>query len=169
MADETTGDLLAIRFDHPLKAQECVLAMARVTMAGDLKLADMAIVTNDDGKIRLQQTRDLNAGQGAGAGGWVGALLGIVGGPLGMVAGGALGATVGGIWAKLRDIGIDDDKMKAMGESLNDGEAALFMLITEHNCPALARELKRFDGMILETTLAADEGDLLTEALCSEL
>ena len=110
--------------------------MARVTMAGDLELADVAIVTNDGGKIRLQQTRDLNAGQGAGTGGWIGALLGFVGGPLGMVAGGALGATIGGIWAKLRDIGIDDDKMKDMGESLNDGEAALFMLITEHNCPA---------------------------------
>jgi uncharacterized membrane protein len=143
--------------------------MARVAKAGNLTLEDMAIVTNDDGKIKLQQTRDLNAGTGAGAGGWVGALLGIVGGPLGMVAGGALGATVGGLWAKLRDIGIDDNKMKEMGESLGDGEAALFMLIAAHDCDALARELKRFDGMILETSLGAEEGDILTEALCSEL
>ena len=170
MSEESSaGDLLAIRFDHPLKAQECVLAMARVTQAGGLKLNDMAILHKYDGGIRLQQTRDLNAGQGAGTGGWVGALLGVLGGPLGMVAGGAIGATVGGIWAKLRDIGIDDDHMKSMGDSLNDDEAALFMLIAEHNCDALAKELKRFDGMILETTLSAEEGDTLTEALCSEL
>ena len=170
MADDTPPrDLLAIRFDHQLKAQECVLAMARVSLAGHLELEDMAVVTNDDGKIRLQQSRDLNAGAGALNAGSVGALLGILGGPLGIVAGGALGATIGGIWGKFRDIGIDDDKMKDMGDSLGEGEAALFMLINAHDCDALARELKRFDGMILETTLAADEGDTLTEALCSEL
>jgi len=150
---EPTATMLAIRFDHPLKAQECLLAMVRIASQDAIRIEDAAIVDKDDnGKIRLRQSKDISAGQGATSGGLYGSLIGIIGGPVGMLAGGALGAAAGGLWGKLRDIGIDDDHMKAMGERINPGENLLFLLLHEVNRLVFCREMKRFDGMLFEST-----------------
>jgi uncharacterized membrane protein len=145
--------LLAIRFDHPMKAQECLLAMVRIAEAEVMRIEDAAVVDKDaGGKIRLRQSKDVSAGEGATSGGLYGSLLGIIGGPLGMLAGGALGAAAGGLWGKLRDIGIDDDHMRAMGDRINAGENLLFLLLHDINRVAFCREMKRFDGMLFEST-----------------
>ena len=156
MAEPTKSTLIAIRFDEPLMAQEMLLAFARLVKQGAVEMEDAAIVLKDtDGKIRLQQTRDVMAGQGAASGGWVGALVGIIGGPVGILAGGALGAAAGGLFAKLRDYGIDNDEMKEMGEKLSRGEAALFVLLESYDVSAVAMEMRRFDGRLFHST--ADE------------
>ncbi len=67
-----------------------------------------------------------------------------------------LGAAVGGIWAKLRDIGISDGEMRDMGERLDPGTAALFLLFEPLAPTTLLRELHRFNGKVLRSTLAED-------------
>lgn len=148
--------LVAVDFDEPLMAQELLLAFARLAKRDSVDIEDAAIVfKDDDGKIRLRQTRDVMPSQGAASGGWVGALVGIIGGPLGILAGGALGAAAGGLFAKLRDVGIDDDHMKQMGEQLDRGSAALFVLLNEYDVTAVAMELRRFEGELFYSS--ADE------------
>ena len=150
--DESTT-LIAIKFDEPLLAQEMLLAFARLVKRQSVDMEDAAIVTkDDDGKIRLRQTRDVMPGQGAASGGWVGALVGIIGGPVGMLAGGALGAAAGGLFAKLRDVGIDDDQMREMGEQLGRGQAALFVLLNHYDVTAVAMEMRRFEGELFHST-----------------
>jgi uncharacterized membrane protein len=162
----TEPTLIAVTFDEPLMAQELLLAFARLAKSKAADIEDAAMVTKeDDGKIRLRQTRDVMPGQGAASGGWVGALVGIIGGPLGMLAGGALGAAAGGLFAKLRDVGIDDDQMKEMGEQLDRGSAALFVLLNDYDVTAVAMELRRFDGELFYST--ADEA--ITQRLRDEL
>lgn len=153
MNDTNGSTLISVRFAEPLMAQEMLLAFARLVKQGAVEMEDAAMVTKDeDGKIRLRQTRDVMPGQGAASGGWVGALVGIIGGPVGMIAGGALGAAAGGIFAKLRDVGINDDQMKEMGERLGRGEAALFVLLNSYDVTAVAMELRRFDGELFHST-----------------
>jgi len=161
---ESPATLLAIRFDHPLKAQECMLAMVRIGSQDVIRIEDAAIVDKDDkGKIRLRQSKDINAGEGATSGGLYGSLIGIIGGPIGMLAGGALGAAAGGLFGKLRDVGVDDDHMKEMGERILPGENLLFLLLHDIDWPAFCREMKRFDGMLFEST-ANDAMDTELEA-----
>lgn len=154
MSNEPT--LIAVKFDEPLMAQELLLAFARLARHDKADIEDAAMVFKDvDGKIRLRQTRDVMPGQGAASGGWVGALVGIIGGPLGILAGGALGAAAGGLFAKLRDVGIDDDHMRELGEQLDRGDAALFVLLNDYDVTAVAMELRRFEGELFYST--ADE------------
>lgn len=152
-----SGDLrlLAIEFDDPLKAQEALLASLRLAGRGAIRLDDAAIVTKErSGRIRIHQTKDTSPGQGAAAGGWVGMLAGLL--FMAPLVGAVLGAAVGGIWAKLRDIGISDRQMAAMGETLERGHAALFLLMVTEAPTTLVRELRRFDGSILFSSLAPD-------------
>ena len=164
MSNEPT--LIAVKFDEPLMAQELLLAFARLAKRNDIDIEDAAMVFKDeDGRIRLRQTRDVMPGQGAASGGWVGALVGIIGGPLGVLAGGALGAAAGGLFAKLRDVGIDDEHMKEMGEQLDRDSAALFVLLNEYDVTAVAMEFRRFDGELFYST--ADEA--ITQRFRDEL
>ncbi len=163
----SSARLLAIRFDEPLKAQEMLIASLRLQKKGSITIDDAAIVTNEDGKVRIHQTKDMNAGQGAATGGWFGALAGLL--LLQPLIGAALGAAIGGLWAKLRDIGIDDEQMRAMGESLGTGEGALFLLLQDAYPTHLAHELRRFDGMVLHSTFDPEDTEAFQTALATEL
>jgi uncharacterized membrane protein len=162
-----TEKLLAIRFDEPLKAQEMLIAMMRLQKRKSIEMDDAAIVTNEGGRVRLHQTKDANPSQGAATGGWFGVLAGLI--FMNPVVGAVLGAAIGGIWAKLHDIGISDDQMREMGESLGEGEAALFVLLTDAYPTHLAHELRRFDGMVMHSTFDESDTEAMSMALASEL
>jgi uncharacterized membrane protein len=151
----SSADLWAFAFDGPLRAQEALLASMRMVGRKQLTLEDAAIVTRVGSRIRITQTRDLTAGQGAMGGAWIGILAGLFLGPGGPLLGGALGAAAGGLFGKLRDYGIDDDRMRAMGEELVDGEAALFLLVEDCHRARALHEVSRFPARLLATT--ADE------------
>ena len=108
-------------------------------------------------------------GEGATSGGLYGSLIGIIGGPIGMLAGGVLGATAGGLWGKLRDIGIDDDHMREMGDRILPGENLVFLLVHDLDEAAFLREMKRFDGMLFQSTASDRLDNALEASLAVEL
>jgi uncharacterized membrane protein len=56
----------------------------------------------------------------------------------------------------LRDIGIADREMREMGEHLDPGTAALFLLFEPLAPTTLVREMHRFNGKVLRSTLDDD-------------
>ena len=149
------ADLWAFAVDSPLRAQEGLLAAMRLVARGSLQLEDAAIVTRIRGRVRIQQTKDVSPSQGAMGGAWIGILAGLFAGPGGPLVGGALGAAAGGLFARLRDIGIDDDRMRELGDELADGEAALFLLVEDCHRARALHEVSRFDARLLESTADA--------------
>ena len=154
-AGGSNADLWAFRFDSSLLAQEALLASMRLKARQQLTLEDAAIVAKVRGRVRITQTKDVSTSQGAVGGAWIGILAGLLAGPGGPLIGGALGAAAGGLFAKLRDIGIDDDQMRRMGEELADGEAALFLLVEDCHRARALHEVSRFSATLLAST--ADE------------
>ena len=152
----TTSDLWAFGFDSPIRAQEALLAAMRLVGRSQLKLEDAAVVTKVAGRVRISQTRDMNPSQGVMGGAWLGVLAGLFLGPGGPLVGAALGAAAGGLFAKLRDIGMDDDEMKRIGDELVDGEAALFLLVEDCHQMRALHEVSRFPGRLLASTADVD-------------
>ena len=163
--DSSNSDLWAFRFDSSLHAQEALLASMRLVARKHLSLEDAAIVTKVGGRVRITQTKDISPAQGALGGAWIGVLAGLFLGPAGPVIGGALGAAAGGLFGKLRDLGIDDDEMRSMGDELNDGQAALFLLVEDCHRMRALHEVSRFPA----TVLASTADDELVEAVKSRL
>ncbi|MEX0868409.1 MAG: DUF1269 domain-containing protein [Nitriliruptoraceae bacterium] len=163
--DGSDADLWAFRFDSALRAQEALLAAMRLVARKQLSLADAAVVVKVRGKVRITQTKDVTPRQGAVGGAWLGILAGLFLGPGGPVVGAALGAAAGGLFAKLRDIGIDDDEMKRMGDELADDEAALFLLVEDCHRMRALHEVSRFPARLLASTADADLVATVTERL----
>jgi uncharacterized membrane protein len=163
---DSTSDLWVFSLDSQVRAQEAMLAVARLAARKHLDLEDAAVVTVRNGRVRIQQTRDVNPGQGALGGAWFGTLAGLFFGvPL---VGAALGAAAGGIYARLRDLGIDDDEMRAFGTGLEGERAALFLLVRDcHRLRAL-HEVGRFPARLERSSADPDLVALVRDRLARD-
>ena len=144
-----------------------MLAATRLGRRKSVEMTDAAIVTRTTtGRTRIYQTRDTSPAQGAVTGSWWGGLAGLfVGGITGWVIGIVLGAVAGGVWAKLRDLGINDPWMKEVTANLAPGHAAAFFQLPHVYATHLIRELRRFDGRLLHNSLRDVDSNEVEEAL----
>ena len=165
--DDEAADVLAIDFDDELKAREALLAATRLGRRQSVEMTDAAIVTRTpNGRTRIIQTRDVSPVQGAINGSWWGGLAGlVVGGITGWAIGLALGGLAGGLWARFRDVGINDPWMRRTAANLAPGHAAAFFQFPQVYSTHLIRELRRFDGTLLHNSLRDVETVELEEAL----
>jgi uncharacterized membrane protein len=79
------------------------------------------LVVRPDGKAKFVESKDWGAGRGA----LLGGLIGIIGGPIGILAGGSIGALV----SKLRDSGFKNDQLEQLGKSLQPNTSAVVVEI----------------------------------------
>lgn len=160
--------LLVISFDDPLRAQEFLLAAARLQRDEELQLHDAVIVRRDaDGTSHVTETTDVTPGQaGVGAGVW-GLLLGtLFGGPIGGLVVGAATAGGGALYAKLRDTGVKDATVHELREAVPPGRTAVAMLVSHVSVADLQRELTRFPrAELVETDMPPAAVNAVQEAL----
>src|ERR1700712_198725 len=138
--------LLVISFDDPLRAQEFLLAAARLQRDADLQLHDAVIIRRDeDGTSHVRETTDVTPGRaGLGAGVW-GLLLGtLFGGPIGGLVVGAASAGGGALFAKLVDTGVKDETIEELRKTVPPGRVAVALLVSHVSVADLQRELTRF-------------------------
>ena len=98
--------------------------LARLTRARDRDRGRGVVTRETDGKVKLHQTVN-PTGAGAAGGALWGGLTGLIFlAPL-------LGAAAGAASGALTDLGIEDNFMKELGQSLPEGGAALFVLLRQ--------------------------------------
>jgi uncharacterized membrane protein len=155
--------LVVIDYESEVKAEEVRLALLKMQKEYLIDLADAVVVVRDDkGKVRLRQLYNLTAA-GALSGGFWGALVGLL--FLNPLFGFAIGAGAGAISGALSDVGIDDNFMKTLGETLKPGTAALCVLIRHMTPDKVVDELRPFGGVLIKTNLSHEKEEKLREAL----
>ena len=160
------SNLVVVGFEDEHKADEVLLILRRLQHEYLIDLADAAVVIREqDGKVKIRQTYSLT-GAGAVGGGFWGALFGLIfGGPLGAIAAGGAGAAAGAVSGKLRDIGIEDDFMKQVGNALEPGTSAIFALVIRSTPDRVLDALRQYHGNVILSSLSRESEDALVEAL----
>lgn len=159
------SDLIAIAYDDAYKAEEVRLTLIKLQKEHLIELEDAAvIVKNAEGKVKLKQAIDLTSA-GAVSGGFWGLLIGTL--FLSPVLGAAVGAAAGAASGALSDIGVDDSFMKSLGETLQPGTSALFVLVRKVTPDKVLEEIAPYGGTVLRTSLSKDEESQLQEVLTS--
>ena len=100
-------------------------ALKEAKKTKQLHFDDASVIRQDeDGDVHYRETGDMTTGKGAGIGALVGGVIGILGGPAGIVIGAGAGALLGGAAAH-GDAGFDDTRLEQIGVALKPGTSAL--------------------------------------------
>jgi uncharacterized membrane protein len=157
--------LVVIDYESEVKAEEVRLALLKMQKEYLIDLADAVVVVREaQGKVKLRQLHNLTVA-GAARGGFWGALIGLL--FLNPLFGFAIGAAAGAISGALADVGIDNNFMKQLGETLKPGTAALCVLIRQMTPDKVVEELQKFGGTLIKTNLCHENEAKLREALAA--
>jgi uncharacterized membrane protein len=156
------SNLVAVAYDDLGTAKAAMGTVGDLVREHSLEIEDAVIVEKrEDGKIKLHQPSIAAAGAAGGAlwGGLIGLLFFM---PLfGMAVGAASGALAG----KSSDYGVDDDFMKELGEKLQPGNAAVFVLVRQSTQDKVIPEFAKHGGHVIRTSLSTEQEAALQEAL----
>jgi uncharacterized membrane protein len=157
------SDLVVIAFPSEAKAEEVRQKILELQKDYLIELGDAAIaVKQPDSSVRLNQLINTTAA-GAASGTLWGTLIGLI--FLMPLAGAALGAASGALGGWLTDVGVDDKFMKEVAESLQPGNAALFLLVRKLTTDKVLEDLKGVGGKVLRTSFDHTKEEALRAAL----
>jgi len=155
------SDLIVVAFDNETGADKMRDALVGMQKRHLVTLEDAAVVVRKpDGKVKVKQAANL-VGEGALGGAFWGMLIGIIFWIPWLGAG--IGALSGAVSAHFTDIGVDDDFIKEVGDTIDPGHSALFLLVKEATPDKIVGELKQYKGKILQTSLSAEDEAKLKE------
>jgi uncharacterized membrane protein len=159
------SDLIVITYDKEQTGRDAFNELANLQKMQLLELEDAALAVKDDkGKVKVKQTLENQvSGTSALWGGFWGLLIGLI--FLAPIFLGLLGALMGFIFGKATDIGIDNKFIKQVGESLDPGGAALFMLVIKATPDKVLEQMKKYGGEVYQTSLSTEDEEKLKKAL----
>ncbi len=157
------SNLFVLKFEDEASAEQVVGTLKRLQDQYLVKIDDAAIVTRKpDGRPQIRQMHNL-VGAGALGGAFWGMLIGLL--FLMPFLGAAIGAATGAIAGKFSDIGINDDFIRQVGSSIQPGQSALFLLMSQTVLDKVLPELRQYKFQVLQTSLSKEEEDRLHEML----
>jgi uncharacterized membrane protein len=127
----------------------------------------VVVVHKENGKVKLHHVTHFTIPVALG-GGFVGSLVGLILinpalALFGLVAGTGLGAVIG----SLKEVGIEEKFMNDLAFHLKPGTSALFIVAKKTKPEAILKELEKFGGNVLQTSLKHDDEDKLRAALAA--
>ena len=156
------SDLIVIGFPDEFKADEVLLDLRKLEREYLIDLEDAAIVVRKkDGRVNIKQTQELVTA-GALSGGFWGLLIGLM---FFEPMLGILGAAVGALSGALTDIGIDDNFIQELGNTIEPGTSAIFVLVRKSTPDKVLEDLSKFEGKVLRTSLSHEDEAKLQAAL----
>ena len=158
------SDLIAITYEGD-EAFHALDKLAELQKMQLIELEDAAVATMDEkGKVKIKQTLESQrTGAAMSFGFFWGFLIGLIfGGPLFW---GLATALLSGVIGKHTDIGIDNQFIKEVGNSLEPGDSALFLLVIKVTADKVLPELEKFGGTLYQTSLSVEAEENLKKAL----
>jgi len=161
------SDLIVLTFKTETGAEEMRDDLMRLQKEHLITLDDAAVVVRKlDGKAKVKQMTGL-VGAGALGGAFWGMLIGLL--FLAPWLGLAIGAVTGAVAGGLTDIGVDDKFIKEVGEEIEPGDSALFLLVREATPDKVMDELRKFDAKVYQTSLSKEDEEKLRASFGAEL
>jgi uncharacterized membrane protein len=162
MTDDLSDNqnVIVVNFSDDAKAYEAITTLKQLDSQGQLDLAAAAVVARDeDGQVEMKDDVANAAYAGTVGGGLVGLLIGIIGGPLGILIGGATGVLAGSLF----DMSDDDDTESALSgvsKSVRAGRTALLAEVTEQSTEIVDTAMRSLGGEVLRRSATDVEAEV---------
>ena len=158
-------EMMVVAFENETEADQVLDSLKGLEAMDIVDLKSAAVIVRDSsGNVKIKETSDFDTKQGALGGAAAGAVLGLLGG--GLLRGALLGAAGGAAAGKFIDLGLDDDFLKSIGDTLAPNSSAIVALVDFEQVDQAMQELDKFaGGRILRHTLSPEVFAKLSEAV----
>ena len=158
-------EMIVVAFDNETDADRVLDSLKGLEAMDIVDLKNAAVIVRDSaGQVKIKETSDFDTKQGAIGGAAAGAVLGLLGG--GLLSGAILGAAGGAAAGKFIDLGLDDDFLKSVGDSLGSNSSAIVALVDFEQVDRAMEELDKFEGgTIIRHTLSPEVYAKLSDAV----
>lgn len=156
MSQDKSGvyHIVAFEFAGRDRAEQVVDLLKKGGKSEDYKVAAWAVVEIDDkGKAHVKQSG--HGGKGTAAGAGVGALLGLVGGPAGLLVWTLGGALLGGIAGKYFGHQFDKNELRALTADMAPNTSAIIAIVENKAAEAMAKAMGQYDAKIVTLTMGS--------------
>jgi uncharacterized membrane protein len=117
--------MIVVVFENELKAVAGLRALRELDRQGEISVYDAQVIVREpNGSLRTVDNVDLSGFPAIVGGTAVGALVGLLGGPIGALVGGTAGALVGCV-ADAREMGVTQEFVNDIEAALTPGKAAV--------------------------------------------
>lgn len=154
--------LIVAAFNEEKAAKQALRQLKIAKWTGLIGIKDAAVIRRDKrNKIHINDVRDVAGGQGAVAGGIFGVGIALLTGGTGILLSGAVGSLVGGLTARAIDMGLPNDRLKQLGDSLKPQTSAIVAIIEHKWVADLEKELQKQGANVMVEALKADISEQL--------
>ena len=149
MKENRKENVILANYKVESETYQTLSELKRDTANANYTISQAMIVKRENGKLNVMDgfVNGMTTGDDTWMGGLLGGLIGILGGPIGVLLGGSFGMLVGGA-VDAGEMAGDTSLLEKAGDSIADGETAIILLAQEEYETALTAKLNDFDVSI---------------------
>jgi uncharacterized membrane protein len=153
-------NVISVSFEPDSNAYTALTALKELDAQNQLKLEAAGVVARgEDGGITVKDRVGSFDFEGAASGGLLGLLVGIIGGPLGVLIGGTYGLMVGSLF-DLGEAEQTESVLSQISASVKPGHTALLAEVTEQSPEVVDTAMARLGGTLLRRPVDDVEAEI---------
>jgi uncharacterized membrane protein len=153
-------NVLAVNFVDDAIAYEALTKLKELDSQGQLGLEGAAVVVRgEDGSLGIKEEVGDIGYAGTATGGVVGLIIGILGGPLGVLLGGATGVLIGSLF-DLDDADETESVLSDISRSARVGHTALLAEVSEQSPEVVDAAIDRLGGTVVRRSVEDVEAEI---------
>ena len=160
------GTVIVMTFEDIRSADKVLVVLESMKSEKIFDLSDAVVLIKDgEGRLQIDETREFTAEKGALTGGIAGLVIGtLLGGPIGGVL---LGAAGGALAGRVVDLGIPDEKIRQVGQSMEVATSAILLEVKSGDPQNLVSAMEESGGELFELSLSEEAQKQLQEHAAS--
>jgi uncharacterized membrane protein len=154
--------MLAVSFEDDRNAYNALTSLEELDTQGRVHVREAVVAfRGEDGQVVAKDRVGESTLPATTGGGLLGLLIGVVGGPLGVLIGGAYGLFVGSL-IDLYDIDEADSALAAISTSVGLGRTALLAVVDEQSPEVVESAMSTLGGTVVRRPAAEVEAEIAT-------
>ena len=153
-------NVVVVRFTEPSKAYQALSVLKEIDANGRIGLESAAVVERTTaGELRTPESADNLGPVGVASGSLIGMLIGVLGGPVGVLLGWGAGAMIGGAFDLDRAV-TSEEALGVLGRAIPSGSTAVIASVEEPAVEVIDSEMEKLDGEVIRRPVAEVMGEL---------
>jgi len=157
-------NVVVVRFSEQSKAYQALSVLKECDAAGRIGLESAAVVQRGpEGELSIPESADNVGLEGTASGSLIEMLVGVLGGPVGVLLGWGTGALMGGAFDVDRAV-TSDEALTVLGRAIPPESTAVIASVEESAVEVIDGEMKKLDGEVTRRPVA----EVMTELEAAE-